>query len=211
LLSHHRATVAPHVVHRKEAMKTSLRRAAHVPAVSLACAGLLASGAGAATPRATAACSASLTPAVTEGPYYKEGSPRRSNIRSGATGRPLVVSGVVRTASCKRIAHARIEFWQADGSGNYDNSGYRLRGHVFTDSKGRYTVRTVVPGLYPGRTRHIHVKVKAPGGPTLTSQLYFPGEARNSSDGLFNSRTLLRITHKGTSWSARFNFAVRTG
>ena len=68
----------------------------------------------------------------------------------------------------------------------YDNSGYRFRGHQFTDARGRYTLFTVVPGLYPGRTKHIHVKVQAPGEPILTTQLFFPGVAGNSSDSIYD-------------------------
>jgi hypothetical protein len=49
----------------------------------------------------------------------------------------------------------------------------------------------IVPGLYPGRTRHIHVKVQAPDRPVLTTQLYFPGEPANASDGIFREELLL--------------------
>jgi protocatechuate 3,4-dioxygenase beta subunit len=161
------------------------------------------------TPTAAAACTAVLTPALTEGPYFKGGSPQRTDLTSGAAGRPLAITGVVRSATCAPVANAKLDFWQADGNGRYDNSGYRLRGHVFTDRTGRFTIQTVVPGLYPGRTRHIHVKVKAPKGPVLTTQLYFPGEARNSSDGLFNPRTTLTITRRGARWAATYSFAVR--
>jgi protocatechuate 3,4-dioxygenase beta subunit len=45
--------------------------------------------------------------------------------------------------------------------------------------------------LYPGRTRHIHVKVQAPGQPVLTTQLYFPGEPRNQQDGIYAEALLL--------------------
>jgi protocatechuate 3,4-dioxygenase beta subunit len=70
----------------------------------------------------------------------------------------------------------------------YDSSGFRLRGHQFTDDLGRYQLETIVPGVYAGRTRHIHVKVHQPGTAMLTSQLYFPDEARNRSDWLFSPR-----------------------
>ena len=52
---------------------------------------------------------------------------------------------------------------------------------------------TIVPGGYPGRTRHFHVKVQRPGGRVLTTQLYFPGEPLNRRDGLFDERLLLRL------------------
>jgi len=52
----------------------------------------------------------------------------------------------------------------------------------------------VVPGLYPGRTRHIHVKAQAPGGRALTTQLCFPGEATNVGDGICRTECELVIT-----------------
>ena len=93
----------------------------------------------------------------------------------------LVLTGYVLTADCKPVAHALLDFWQADSGGNYDNSGYTLRGHQYSDATGRYQLVTVVPGLYPGRTEHIHVKVQAPNGPLLTTQLFFPGVQSNDS------------------------------
>ena len=65
--------------------------------------------------------------------------------------------------------------------------------------------------VYPGRTRHIHVKVQAPGGPTLTTQLYFPGEARNNTDGIFDPSLVLNVQNNadGTE-AATFNFVVQT-
>jgi protocatechuate 3,4-dioxygenase beta subunit len=69
-------------------------------------------------------------------------------------------------------------------------------------------LRSVVPGLYPGRTRHIHVKVQPRDGRVLTTQLYFPGEAKNRSDGLFRKELLVR-TAKNEGWLAgRFDFVV---
>jgi protocatechuate 3,4-dioxygenase beta subunit len=65
-----------------------------------------------------------------------------------------------------------------------------------------------VPGLYPGRTRHIHVKVQAPSRPVLTTQLFFPGEARNASDGIFHSSLLLQLTANGSASNGAFNFVL---
>jgi protocatechuate 3,4-dioxygenase beta subunit len=63
----------------------------------------------------------------------------------------------------------------------------------------------VVPGLYPGRTRHIHVKVQAPDRPVLTTQLYFPGEAENAADGIFRQELLLDVAAGGR---ASFTFVL---
>jgi protocatechuate 3,4-dioxygenase beta subunit len=103
-----------------------------------------------------------------------------------------------------------LDFWHADTSGEYDNSGFRLRGHQFTDDQGRYRLETIVPGVYPGRTRHIHVKVHAPGTPILTSQLFFPGEVRNRSDWLFRRDLLVAVIDSSETMRARFDFIVAT-
>ena len=49
-----------------------------------------------------------------------------------------------------------------------------------------------MPGLYPGRTKHIHVKVQAPKEPVLTTQLFFPGVSGNASDGIFDPDCLVK-------------------
>ncbi len=150
------------------------------------------------------------TPAQTEGPYFTPNSPlRRSIVPAGAAGVRLTLTGRVLTTVGKSIARALIDFWQADAGGAYDNSGYRFRGHQLTDAKGRYALTTVVPGLYPGRTKHIHVKVQPRGGSILTTQLYFPGVARNRSDRIFRSALLVRNWRKvGASRAARFDFVL---
>ena len=150
------------------------------------------------------------TPAQTEGPYFTPNSPlRRSIVPAGAAGVRLTLTGRVLTTAGKPIARALIDFWQTDAGGAYDNTGYRFRGHQLTDAKGRYALTTVVPGLYPGRTKHIHVKVQPRGGSILTTQLYFPGVARNRSDRIFQSALLVRNWRKvGARRAARFDFVL---
>jgi protocatechuate 3,4-dioxygenase beta subunit len=123
-------------------------------------------------------------------------------------GTKIVITGYVYTADCKPVAHALLDFWQADANGNYDNNGYTLRGHQFTDADGRYQLTTVVPGLYPGRTEHIHVKVQAPNGRTITSQLFFPEVTQNDSDGIFDRALLLNIQQSSDGLQGQFNFVV---
>jgi protocatechuate 3,4-dioxygenase beta subunit len=132
------------------------------------------------------------TPALTEGPYFTPSSPKRKTIvPAGAAGTRLTLTGRVLTTSGKPVQNALIDVWQADARGVYDNSGYRFRGHQLTDAKGRYTLFSVVPGLYTGRTKHIHVKVQAPHKPVLTTQLFFPNVAANRGDSIFTSECLI--------------------
>jgi protocatechuate 3,4-dioxygenase beta subunit len=123
-------------------------------------------------------------------------------------GTKLVVTGYVYDTNCKPVANAWLDFWQADSNGNYDNNGYTLRGHQYTDANGRFQLTTVVPGLYPGRTEHIHVKVQAPNGQVITSQLFFPGVSQNDSDGIYNSSLLLAITETSDGLQGQYNFVV---
>src|SRR5262249_31414572 len=100
----------------------------------------------------------------TEGPFFKPASPERNELLdAGMAGRPLELVGFVLSRHCKPLSGALLDFWQADDNGAYDNSGFRLRGHQFTDAEGRFRLRSIVPGAYEGRTRHVHVKVQAPG------------------------------------------------
>jgi protocatechuate 3,4-dioxygenase beta subunit len=120
------------------------------------------------------------------------------------SGDRLLVAGLVLGTDCKPVGRALLDFWQADGDGEYDLDGFRLRGHQFTDSRGRFRLETVVPGLYPGRTRHIHVKAQRPNGQPLTTQLYFEGEAQNDSDGIFDPALVM----SGSGRSLRFDFVL---
>ena len=134
----------------------------------------------------------------TEGPFFKPESPQRVTLLEPASrALRLVVSGRVLGADCKLVANALLDFWHADESGDYDNRGFRYRGHQFADSAGRWRLETIVPAVYPGRTRHIHVKVQAAGGSVLTTQLYFPGEAGNARDGLFRPELLVKPQKAG--------------
>lgn len=67
---------------------------------------------------------------------------------------------------------------------------------------------TATGSSYPGRTRHIHVKVQAPGEPILTTQLFFPGEERNASDGIYDDSLLLRIVQAADGSTGSFNFVL---
>jgi protocatechuate 3,4-dioxygenase beta subunit len=150
------------------------------------------------------------TPELTEGPYFSSGSPqRRSLLAAGMRGTRLTVTGYVLSTACKPIRRAKLDFWQADASGEYDNDGYRLRGHQFTDAAGRYRLDTIIPGLYTGRTKHIHVKVQRPGGEVLTTQLFFPGVSANQGDRLYESELLLRRWRRvGSRRTGRFDFVL---
>ena len=150
-----------------------------------------------------------LTPRLTEGPYFKPDSPERSVLfEPGISGSRIVLNGLVLDSAGCPVKGALVDLWHADGQGRYDNAGYRLRGHQYTDASGRYRFETVAPAPYVGRTRHFHIKVQAPAGPVLTTQLYFPDEPGNARDGLFRKELLLALSPDAASGG--FDFVVAT-
>jgi protocatechuate 3,4-dioxygenase beta subunit len=138
------------------------------------------------------------TEAQTQGPYYTPNTPQRQVLREpGIPGKPLTVTGRVLTTGCTPLAGAVVDVWSCDGAGVYDNDGFRLRGHQFTDAEGRFRIETVKPSEYAQfgmrRTPHLHVKVQGRGTALLTTQLYFPGEPYNAEDGIFSESLLIDI------------------
>lgn len=147
------------------------------------------------------------TIALTEGPFYKPGSPERTDLTSaGAAGARLSISGTVFDMKGRPLAGAWLDFWQADGSGRYDNSGFGFRGHQLADEAGRYRLTTVMPGEYPGRAPHIHVKLRAPGGKTVTTQVFFPGASSNASDRIFDRSLVVAMSPDGMT--GRMDFVI---
>ncbi|RUM95317.1 intradiol ring-cleavage dioxygenase [Pseudaminobacter arsenicus] len=150
-----------------------------------------------------------LTPSQTEGPFFTPQTPQKRDFASDApNGERMTIGGYVLTPTCRPVATALVELWHADETGTYDTSGYRLRGHQFTDADGHWWFNTIVPGLYPGRTRHYHLKVQRPGGRVLTTQLYFPNEPRNERDGIFDGALVLDIARTDDGRFGRYDFVV---
>jgi len=172
------------------------------------------------------------TPAQVEGPYYPRAIPSDADAdllhvagqAAAARGEPLLLTGLVRAADGSAIPGARIEIWQADASGIYlhprdprlaeRDPGFQGYGRAIADGTGRYAFRTIRPGLYPGRTRHIHLRARPPqGSAALTTQLYFPDEPRNASDGLLrgvsaDQRALLLVRLSPIDGGQRAEFDI---
>ncbi len=111
-----------------------------------------------------------------EGPFYKPNAPERAS-----TGRGLVVSGTVRSASgCGPLAGARIEWWSVNPRGSYDDDH---RATQRADGDGHFRYETDSPVRYYGRPSHLHVRLTAPGHRTLITQLYpTPGQTSLAAD-----------------------------
>lgn len=194
---------------------------------------LLAGAAALLAPQAHAALLA--TPHQTEGPFYPWKLPLdRDNdlLRiggSGATARGEIahLSGRVLDASGQPLVGARVEIWQCDANGHYhhvddrDPDGrdphFQGYGHTQTAPDGGYRFRTIKPVPYPGRTPHIHFKVRA-GTRELSTQLYVRDDPRNARDFLFRSldederervqARFVTVDPAEAGWVARFDLVL---
>ena len=128
-----------------------------------------------------------LTPEVTEGPYYLDPGLIRTDIREDRSGIPMKLRLQVVTRDCRPVESARVDIWHCDAQGNYsgyssqgsdtrvDTSGRTfLRGTQMTDSAGIAAFQTIYPGWYASRTVHIHFKVFLDKTQVLTGQIFFP-------------------------------------
>ncbi len=158
----------------------------------------------AASASASPAMALTRTPRQTTGPFYPDRLPPESDadlvrIDAGppASGEEIEISGRLLGLDGRPVANGFVELWQANAKGRYAHSrdtsnvpldpNFQGYGIVRTDASGRYRFRTIRPGIYPGRTRHIHFRVGGPGFEPLPTQMYFAGEPRNQQDFLLNA------------------------
>jgi protocatechuate 3,4-dioxygenase beta subunit len=177
----------------------------------------------------------------TQGPFWLDDNLQRSDVRtdpSDGTARPgvplrLKLTVVRSDADCTPAAGAPVDLWQCDAGGLYSDDpgggtagGRFLRGHQVTDASGTVQFTTIYPGWYPGRTIHIHYRVRA-ATTDFASQLYFddaisdqvlaapPYDARgprnrtNADDVLFDPATILALSADGSGgWVGTFDVAL---
>ncbi|MCF3934022.1 intradiol ring-cleavage dioxygenase [Acuticoccus sp. M5D2P5] len=149
------------------------------------------------------------TPTATTGPYFRPGSPERADVTEGRPGgTPLLIGGRTLDRNCRPIAGALVDLWQADDAGRYDTSGTYLRGHQYADDDGRWAFATIVPAPYRFRSMHIHFRVQRPGGPVLTTQLFFPGDPSQDRDPQFDPLLLLTPIRSGATRAGHFDFVL---
>jgi protocatechuate 3,4-dioxygenase, beta subunit len=145
------------------------------------------------------------TPAQTEGPFYPDKLPLDTDndllvlndAITPAVGEVTHLTGRILDAKGEPVRNAVVEIWQCDANGAYLHSGTDNRqkqdrnfqgfGRFTTGSTGEYYFRTIKPVPYPGRTPHIHYKVKVKGQEKLTTQCYVKGHPGNERDGIWRS------------------------
>ena len=140
------------------------------------------------------------TPKQTEGPFYPDHLPLdtdndllaiNENL-TPAVGEVTYVSGRILDAKGDPLRNAVVEIWQCDNNGAYLHSktgnkekadkNFQGFGRFVTGSTGEYLFRTIKPVPYPGRSPHIHYKIKRGGKELLVTQLYVQGHPGNEKD-----------------------------
>lgn len=192
-----------------------------------------------------------VRPQQTEGPYFVDNMLNRSDIRSDPTdgsvrpGVPLALSIVVSrlaNQACTPLEGVMVDIWQCDHLGVYSGVQDRnfstldkkfLRGYQVTGRDGVAQFTTIYPGWYPGRTVHIHFKLRSPAsqrpGYEFTSQLYFtesvtdqvfnkapysergPRSTRNAADGIFRqggAQLMLATDMRDIGYAGTFHVAL---
>lgn len=135
-------------------------------------------------------CNQSTEDAYGQGPFYTANAPFIQNDQLADTnevGTRIIISGQVYNLDCSEvIPNTEIDVWHANSAGEYDNTGYNLRGKTITNSQGFYVFESVKPGFYLNgsnfRPSHIHFKITPPGFSPLITQLYFQGDPYIATD-----------------------------
>ena len=164
---------------------------------------LAATGALAALPAWAFAEELTRTPKQTEGPFYPDKLPLDTDndlliVNDAITlgvGTVTHLTGRVLDAKGQPLRNALVEIWQCDSNGAYHHTktgnrdkretNFQGFGRFLTGSTGEYYFRTIKPVPYPGRTPHIHYKIKRAGKELLTTQCYVKGVAQNERDGVY--------------------------
>ena len=186
------------------------------------------------------------SPAQTLGPFYPRNAAERpaetdadllrvDGDRVLSKGMPIYLTGRVLDRRGRALTNAAVEIWQCDANAVYHHPAggaeaerdpnFQGYGVARTDAAGAFHFRTIKPIAYPGRTPHIHVRVQAPGGSALATQLYLADDPGNRRDFLFSRMspedqaaltlkfepTTAAIPHalaRATQWVARADLVI---
>ena len=183
------------------------------------------------------ATACTLTPEVTEGPYYLDINDVRQDVTEGKPGAPLSLQiTVVDASSCSPIDGAAVDIWHCDATGTY--SGVQqstgttfLRGTQVTGADGSVSFKTIYPGWYQGRAVHIHMKVHVNDSVVHTGQLFFDDslsdtvfanspyngrgtrDTRNADDMIYSqaggSSAIVPVTANGNAYTGQVTVGVK--
>jgi protocatechuate 3,4-dioxygenase beta subunit len=176
---------------------------------------------------------------MTDGPFYPPRAWREqwsdwdadlSRVqRSGRTlqarGEHLGLELQLVDSNGRLVDGAEVEIWQCDTlavyhhpavrrvAGQYDE-GFQGFGASRADANGGLRFRTIRPVPYPGRTPHIHIKLRHVNFGEISSQLFVAGDPGNARDFLWRAvdpvdRPMLEMqlqpaaADSGLRWQAR--------
>lgn len=155
------------------------------------------------------------TPNTGRGPFYRADAPAYGDgagISLDGIGETLEVTGHVHDLDGRPIAGARVETWQANAEGHYENQApdgqpdFNLRGIFATGTAGEFRYLTIKPAGYRvpddgpvgellgrigyplRRPAHLHFMIKAPGFDTITTHVYERGDPHLHEDAVFGVR-----------------------
>jgi protocatechuate 3,4-dioxygenase, beta subunit len=153
---------------------------------------------------------------MTDGPFYPPQRWRAqwsdwdadlTRVRDGgqtlvARGEHLGLSLVLADTNGRLVDGAEVEIWQCDTLQHYRHPdvpreaadrgarfdpGFQGFGAAKSDARGELALRTIKPVAYPGRTPHIHIKLRHRSFGEWTSQLFVAGDAGNARDFLWRN------------------------
>lgn len=166
-----------------------------------------------------------------EGPFYRPGAPETLDLYpKDSRGPILYFEGFVRNETCEPLSNTRVEIWQADDLGHYDNDdpsrppapdAYRCRGQLVADSEGRFSLRTVLPANYKvdptgdwTRVKHLHFKLFAAGHAPLTTEIALLPDEFTAVDQLYDPALSAQLKESAVedgriAWRAEFHFVLQ--
>lgn len=155
------------------------------------------------------------------GPFYRGAAPACDNgecmARTDTGGDTLLMKGRVLDVDGRPIAGAKLDVWQADPKGLYENqdpdqADFNLRALYTTDADGCYRIHTIRPAGYPvpthtsptgpllaaqkrdpHRPAHIHFIVSAPARKTLITQIFVDERQAMADDVVFGAKEQISV------------------
>lgn len=169
-----------------------------------------------------------------EGPFAGDWDADLTRVQRGgrsmvARGEHLALTLAVQDTQGRLIDGAQVEIWQCDARAQYRHArvahdtgehdeGFQGYGDARSGRDGTLRLRTIRPVPYPGRTPHLHVKLRHASFGELTSQLFVAGDPGNDGDFLWRrvpdaSRAALAMrlapaATDGLRWQSRHTLVV---
>lgn len=148
------------------------------------------------------------TPQTGEGPFFPPGGAAQADndlitvegAKGKPQGEPIEIVGTVTNTKGEPLSGAVVVIWQTDIWGKYNHPredrtdaagkpmpldpAFQYVGRAIADARGAYRFRTIVPGSYGRRPKHVHFKITHPGYRPLATEMQFEGDPYIEGDGV---------------------------